>query len=281
MRFLWIGSLVVLLAVSAAEPRFQQTTQEGPRASPELRAVFEHRYSAWTKYIAPYDGTSSTVLLDAWAESGLQSPGFQHIVELGPEAVPFMVHAIEDNGLLHPASLLSFAVAKITRKSFGLTPEEMRGHFQSGDEIATLKRIRQQVLDWWTSRPQTSALFESAYGRWKVAKKKGIRVLEITERTYDAERNLIMPKATHTDLGLAYQALRELGIEALPLIAEKVKGGEHDLLPLFAELSDSRGITERGSLPERANSTLQWWEKHKHNWLLPSASAAKLKDPKP
>ena len=95
---------------------------------------------------------------------------------------------------------------------------------------------------------------------------------------YDDVSKQVETKVTRTDLGQAYQGINDLGIDALPLIVDRIKHADYDLLPLFGELTGGEGVTHVGSLEERISFTLEWWETNKKDWLLPPGSAAKLKD---
>jgi hypothetical protein len=218
-----------------------------------LRAEFERRYTAWR-------GTEKfTALSDVTKLAEIES--FHEIVLLGPSAIPFMIERIEESRRMSDpfGHILHIAVRRITKASFPPAAD---------------------VVSWWKSRGDLPARFEKHYTNWKQARAKGPLVLQTEQHVYNDSTKRIERKLTETELGQAYKALRDLGIDALPLIVEKVKAGDLDLLPLFDELTDGIGHTYVGTLQERAKFTLNWWEANKKDWLVPPVSAAKLKDDK-
>jgi hypothetical protein len=96
----------------------------------------------------------------------------------------------------------------------------------------------------------------------------------------DFDKRLIEKQARRTELGHAYDGLRDLGIDALPFAFERIKSGDSDLLPLVRDLTDGAADSGVGALEDRALNSLNWWASHAKKWTLPPVSAAKLKEEK-
>ncbi len=126
-------------------------------------------------------------------------------------------------------------------------------------------------------------MFETHFARWKELRSKGASVLRTDQIVVSFEDNQLVPrKTTKTEpLGEAYDGMRDLGIDVLPLIAIRLKAGHDDMLLLFSELTDGKGDPGRFfDTAPRIRMALQWWEANKQDWLLPPVSAAKLKEDK-
>jgi hypothetical protein len=223
----------------------------------DLKSEFESRYAAWRQKIKEdFRFVSDGDLYTRCRE-------FDRIVDLGAPVVPLLVEKITTSAAEKELVdiVLYRAVERITKKRFGSTTE---------------------LLDWWKSRHVVANEFETAYTRWKNAKAKApaALLLRSDEQVYDDAAKVIKTRVSRTELGRAYTAMRELGIDVLPLIIGKLKDRDFDLLPLFGELTDGNALTEIGTLQERAEFTVSWWEANKKDWLLPPVSAAKLKDDK-
>jgi hypothetical protein len=139
-------------------------------------------------------------------------------------------------------------------------------------------------VKWWKARARTPVEFDKAHKAWRDAKKGGSLLLARTERRFNDSRKEIETTIERTELGNAYDRMRAFGLDALPYIVEKIKEGDHDLLPLLDELTGARGaIVSRPSdeLARRVETTLFLWEQNKRYIALPPVSAAKLNDSKP
>jgi hypothetical protein len=189
-------------------------------------------------------------------------PDYRTLWGLGPAAVPFMVEKI----------------------AAGSNPPWISGVVLA-DLVKEMTKVRlapnADLIAWWKSRGEVSAKFDKAYAQWKQAKAKEPSFLQIEETVFDDDKKIIEIKMKKTVLGQAYDAMRDLGIDGLPLAMERIKKGDHDLLPLVRELTDGAGDTVSGTLEERVAATLDWWTSQERKWTLPPVSAAKLKDPKP
>jgi hypothetical protein len=177
---------------------------------------------------------------------------YGRLMALGPRAVPFFVEEIASmeknlNGAARddarrtvPVFPLREAVERIVRKEF-----------KEGEE----------VVAWWQSRGDVPARFRQASTQWQRLKEDGRMQLEVAETVFDDRSKTLQVRRTRTERGKAYFAIRELGIDALPLIVETLKAGDHELLPIFAELGGNRYPADRaGTLAEQARTALKWWE---------------------
>ncbi len=232
------------------------------------RAEFQHRISAWKEEQV----RRRFVLYDSF-ERYTQCESYERIVALGIRAVPLFVEEAEKS--LETKDLnqirLQRALERITKRKF-----RPPGAHPAGSYLCP-----EVVVAWWKARPQAPVEFEKHYARWKQARANGILSLETTEKVYDDSRKIFITKVTKTELGKAYDAMREFGIEAIPFVIEKLKAKDYDLLPLISELTLDEGHTQSGTMEQRVEFTLDWWESEKDKWLLPPVSAARLRDAKP
>jgi hypothetical protein len=172
-------------------------------------------------------------------------PGFTEIVSLGPGAVPFIVEKLEENP---DDLLLGKMVQWIAKKRFEASDWPTWDVYEGTRGAAWL------CVRWWREgRMETPRRFEALYDEWKSFEKQG--------QTHGAAAKL--------------KSIVWLGIDALPLIMEKVKAGDAELLPAVNQLTDNA----LGDQPTIA-SALAWWEANKEKWTLPpSEPLAPLSQP--
>jgi len=210
----------------------------GPQGSAQpaaVRRAFDEKYAAWRAAL----GRSDVGLL-----SDLSSlPEYTAIEALGLSAVPLIVERIEQE----PEDFhLAGAVAHITKRYFGQS-EVPEGKLYDARSQAQL------YVRWWRQgRKETPRAFEALYDAWRTLKR-------------------------HNETGQAaakYQSIVWLGIDGLPLIMDKVKAGDADLLPAVNQLTDNA----LGDQPTTA-SAVAWWEANKEKWTLPPIEPAPASQP--
>jgi len=206
-----------------------------------------------------------------------ENSAFLAIVELGPPAVPYMIEQVREHGRTYGGAL-----GRITKWRYHVDREEP----VTGDYVWHVREFpeirkdtgppdyRVVVIHWWDhGRRQTPAKFEEAYREWMALLRKG----EVRNRPLWREEVVYYPESVarrkvNTPLGDAYEAMRDLGIDVLPLIVEKLRAGEFSLLPLLAELTDGwafNGAVAGVPLDAEAQFAIGWWERNKDKWLLP------------
>jgi len=160
-------------------------------ADEAFRALFEEKYQAWVEYTTAKDLVSGN--------AGINSALFA-IIELGPPAVPYMIEKMDENAFGLDFQL-GFAVYQITKKRFD------KGEHP---EVRDSKSEARGYVKWWREqRAETPQRFAQYCA-----------TLEAGKSERDAEK----AKAALT-------RIRELGVDALPLLIEKITQGEGDLIP--------------------------------------------------
>lgn len=196
-----------------------------------VNKIFKQEYEAYLKD-SKDDYEESPV-----RSSSLGPRGFKRmhkIAKLGPAVLPLLMEKLEETGDLG----LSFPVSLITKKSF-IESEWPQGKYGDGITEARL------FVQWWNNgRKQTSRYFAERYFKWRNLKDLG------KEREEDAKAEL--------------ENIRALGIAALPMIMEKVKQGDKELIPIISKLTDGQ-IEENASISQ----CVAWWRDNKSKWLIP------------
>ena len=178
--------------------------------------------------------------MDAWGKYLEEHPRlstltsnryYRDIIDLGMPAVPYLMEGIEKGNWA-----LSGAIREITRKRFEEyeRPADYRGGSQDYAKL---------IVQWWPkARKETPNQFSQRYSQWKDLKKKG--------KEKEAKEKL--------------EEIRALGVAALPIIIEKVKQGDNELIPIVSKLTDVQ-------VDPNANTAqcVSWWQQNKENWLIP------------
>lgn len=183
---------------------------------PDDRAAFDAGYKNYRKACR------------AWCritfESAWRYPG-KELIDLGPTAVPFLIEKMAKRQDMELFPRQFKACCAITRKRF--QPCEVMAAARAG----TLPDL---FVHWWNvERRNNPQAFAALYDDWKAAMKEG---------------NL---SATHD----ALEGMRNMGVDALPFIMEKIRGGDDELVPLVGRIM---GKPVGGDRPTAA-SVLEWW----------------------
>ncbi len=155
------------------------------------------------------------------------NPEFNAIETLGPSILPLLVEKIENS----PSDFhLWVAICRITKKHFDGT---------LGDSH---KAARMYVHWWKNDRNKMPKQFAEKYATRTKALKEG--------KNEEADRLL--------------KEITWFGLDALPLIIEKIKSGDESLIPIVSKLTD-------GAVDARSSKSdcLDWLENNKDKWLLP------------
>lgn len=227
----------------------------GTDKAPDVRAEFESEYLAFRR--APQ--------ADPYMADPLTDERRQHldnIIKLGPPVLPLLMEKLTQRR----STLLYYPISTITKKRF-VADEWPRGKL--GDSRGAVDLY----LLWWQAGVEmTAARFERLYAEWKKLK-AGRTVLGYYEHVYDdSSKGIWMHRRKETEAGELLDAIKALGIAALPCMIEKIKEGDYDMLPIIADLTDEASGRVQplaiGTVEERAQFCLQWWEKNKDWWTI-------------
>ena len=213
----------------------------------DMKTVFEEKYQAWKEFM---QSPNSRYLSDS---TGLFTQQFKEIVELGVPALPYIFEKMKDD------PILSVAVQQITKKKFhiirtGKDPNERRWSVEEYPDINNVEKIHwgKLWLRWWKEdAARTPQQFENLYQEWKKLKEEG----------------------KETEAKEKYQRMMDLGIFALPSIMTKIEQGNTEIISAISELTD-------GKVNKNAQKIdcLDWWNKNKQKWLIPSAQPTPTQD---
>ena len=244
--------MLPLLLVFAGLAAGAQTT---PKPAPEpIQVKFDRCFTAWQTWVA---GQPERALLTIGEE-------YRDMVDLGPQAAPYLAERMLAAETPREGSALAEALARVTDKRFP------RAQWPVGKYLDPAVRLDLYSRWWQEGRAQTAADFDRLYARWKELKAKGlVFVRDVYVVTYDDEMKTVVPKRDlqRTELADVYDALNDMGIDILPLIAEKFAAKDYDLLPIFRDLTH---VVPRGrDLDEKVAYCVKWWEANKGEWIIP------------
>ena len=221
--------LIIAIVCIAASAGICETTASS--ACPEARASFDVGYQSYKAACSKW--CNERPGYSAWRYRG------EELVEMGPAAVPFLIEKMEkrEDANLFPRQFS--AVAKITRKRFPTS------EYSSAARAGTMGDL---FVRWWkVERKQTPARFATLSQEWERCLKEGDR-----DRAQEAS-----------------DQIRDMGVDALPLVIEKIKGGEQRFVPLVAQIM---GEPVGGDVPT-PDSVLQWWAANEKLVRLPDPSS--------
>jgi len=217
---------IVGLGIPVLPPSEPPTTAPPSEGPADLKATFERRYAAW-KLAAREPNELLRSSIPAEKE-------FREIIALGIPALPLIIDQIERGE--EGDFFLGAAVLEITRKGFA-REECPAGAYGDSHTAAKL------YVKWWREgRGETPRLFAERYAAWRKYKELG--------------RNEVMAEEE--------RVLLFLGLDALPLMMEKIAAGDDDLLAIVNKLTKKA----LGDAPTR-KSALAWWAANKPYWTLP------------
>lgn len=209
---------------------------EDQASSSDIKEKFEQAYQA---YIRPTTRPTTCTLWDNMYTlrsnigSVEKSRHLHDIAELGVPALPYIVEKMkETNGFR-----LNLPFFIITKKTFEESdyPEDpkARKDARAGNKM---------VIQWWEEgRKETPQRFSNLYAEWKHLREAG-KDKEATSK---------------------YYMIRNLGIDALPLIVQKIGQGDSELVPIVAYLDNDVSSTATVS------QVVSWWAENRDKLTLP------------
>ena len=170
----------------------------------DYRAGFEIHYEAWKRYCEEVQMSSSV-------SSRLQSPDFQAIVSMGPEALPLVAEKCIQDTNFH---WIAWAWTTITRMQ---------------NDPAVNPWAKDSIRTWWE-------------GGAELAKQRSLLLCE--------EMNTARKEGRSNDADVARRSIRALGIFSLETLFAELEKGNVDALPIIHEIL-SRDLQETGSVRVR------------------------------
>lgn len=236
------GGAVTMTVMAILTPRAADQDQD-PRAVPLAR--YKQAYDKWVDFCSRRE-----VMLSSSTEVYDRAPASRNLVDFGAAVLPYIFDRhqrdVAGGRRLWPLGV----VGRILQRRFlDVTPEE-----------------------WWAEGAGGARRrFDAAYARWKQVKTGNDMPLWSLEYTYNEPSKWVgIRRVQLTPAGEVYLALKDLGIETLPFIVEKLQQGDYDLLPLALELTDQTPWAPTIGNPEAsAKWFLDWWAEHKQDWLIP------------
>jgi len=241
--FLLVGTLQLAALLSARSPH------EAAQGETVSRA-FEARYAAWRQYVDAEIQRQGLGFRSSLPGSLFyDNQPFRDIVSLGPPALPYMMHKLRQDWEV--GRMLS----AITKWNWHIE----RTEDEAGKRVWTVVEFRDMAgrtgppdnreiwLRWWRENPKwTADRFAGLYGEWKKLKEDG--------KDEEGEGKC--------------QAMKDLGIAALPYMIDRVKQGDRDLMPAISCLVDA-AVAADAEPPV----CLDWWDKNKEHWRIPFPKA--------
>ena len=197
---------------------------EDQASSSDIKEKFEQAYQAYTNM-----PSTPTMRSGIGPEEGRH---LHNIAKLGVPALPYIVEKMKKTNNFR----LNLPFLIITRKCFEKSdyPYELKAR----DARANLKMF----VQWWEEgRKETPQRFSNLYAEWKHLREAG-KDKEATSK---------------------YYMIRNLGIDALPLIVQEIQQGDSELVPIVAYLDNDVSSTATIS------QVVSWWAENKDKWTLP------------
>ncbi|MHB0935539.1 MAG: hypothetical protein ACYDCO_03435 [Armatimonadota bacterium] len=161
---------------------------------------------------------------------------FSNLVALGPQAVPLFLEKAEAEAANGYGVSMTSAVSLVARVRLP--------HLR---EAKSNRECVNAYLQWWREdRKNVRGRFLVLANQWQQASSGSPEARAISGQ------------------------MKDLGIDALPFIAEMFQAGEGAaLLPLFITLTGGQGAPAQGTPEERIRAAAAWWAANREAWTLP------------
>ena len=223
------SSLIIFILIILKRTTSQDLERSTSQDNVGVNKIFHQEYES---YLKTYEEDYEELL---YSSSSMGQRGFRHmhnISKLGPMVLPYIMEKVtqtKDMNFTLPLSL-------ITGKRFSKS-EWPEGTYGDSRTLIIL------YIDWWEKgRNLTPLQFNERYAR----------LMELR----DADKK--------DEVSECRDEIRKLGIAALPMIIEKVKEGDKELIPIVSRLTDGQ-VEENASIPQ----CVEWWRDNKQKWLIP------------
>ena len=240
-------AIILILFLELQLPGTVWAQQIGDRTS-----SFTIVYGEWKQYLQKSIPPEVIVRSSISSNVFYDNDPFRKIVALGVPSLPEVMDRVSED------KLLIEALSQITKWKYhvvriGKSPESYTWKVEEFPQMCKqgepLDRLEIWKYWWREGRFKTNERFAELYNRWKSLKseQEDKKALEV------------------------YQEIADLGILALPYLIEQVEQ-EPEFILVISKLSD-------GSLPPTATAKecVQWWEKNRPKFELPSQSISQPK----
>ncbi|MGI6459702.1 MAG: hypothetical protein ACOX5J_06340 [Candidatus Hydrogenedentales bacterium] len=221
-----------------------------PAIAESLDQEFERLYQEWRESPKQYENPFSSIMTQKDFDAiYTNNPAWRKMLDLGVEAVPLLIKKMET----HPRAVT--LVKDITKWRYHINRTGTPGSFvwtveEFPDERKTSGGPRLDYTRlferWWVEfRPQVPQRFAALYKEYNSLKDQG--------KKEEAEQK--------------FQRIKDLGIDVLPLLIDKIQQGDTSLIPALAYLTDKK-------VPESASPSecVSWWAANKAKFTLPPAT---------
>lgn len=215
--------------ISITNPIETSTDGVSRLSTEEFLIYFKTWMDAWKAYIHTHRGACVVPIL----------PEEVRLLKMGKTIIPAIIDIFEQDAI-------DGKLSQNERQRL-ITMERMitwKGFQPVNNKSRSLSEQMQLIVKWWNEdRKNTPAILNGMYTKWDIAVKAN----------------------KDTDAYASLEEIRYMGIEALPFIMDKIKGGDHRLLNFVRELARNDSIGDNPSL----DTVLLWWEKNKDRLTLP------------
>lgn len=242
------GMLLTAVLALGAFGELPWGTGNTPAGSESVKERFEAQYSAWLEFRAASARSEDAGRSDVFPGPRIWNcEPFRKIVALGPQALPQIIQKIPED---HWA--IAEAARRTTKWQCHLVevaePDAPGKRLIAVEEYPDIEGpgppdAAQIWLRWWRENPKwTEQRFAKLYTEWQHLQQQG--------REEEAAKQ--------------YQAIKDLGIAALPYVVRKAEAGDAGVMAAASYLTD-------GTVDPQAEPRVfvRWWEEHKGDWIIP------------
>jgi len=205
-----------------------------------INVDFEKEYQNWLALI-----NMPEIYLSSISTLRTDNDEFRKIIQLGLPVVPLLINKIKQKSV--NSQWLPFAVVSILKMKIDTIFNKNLNKFIYID-YPNFDNKENFILYWWDEgRKETSSIFNKYCAVYEAA---------VKENGKDVSKELLMK-------------IKGLGIDALPYIVEKMKGGYEYLIPVFIDLTTVKDSEKNLKETSTKEECFKWWEENKEDWLLP------------
>ena len=212
---------------------------QGLSAQQSMEELFEAKYQRWSEFISRPEVMAQSVVGPRF-----ECSQFQEIVDLGLQALPYIVRKMKQNP---EDRLLWKAIEEIAKV-------RIRGKYDREKnkvvfpQFPDLKPGERVYLYWWREGHKfTPERFETLYVEWRQL--KGARGEE--------------------EAGAIYRRMVDLGVTVLPSMMKRIERGDSALVAVVSYLTD--GAIDHDATPQQC---INWWQRNEKEWTIPFGSGA-------